>query len=59
MKALATNPLTYVIAFGAVGAGLVIAGAALLAGAGWSLCIAGAFLLAAARFISKGMTPNG
>lgn len=57
-SALAVHPLAYVIAFGVIGAALIVAGVAVLAGAGWSLVAAGIFLLAGAAFITRGMS-NG
>lgn len=54
--ALASNPLAYVVAFGIGGASLVVAGVAVLAGAGWALVAAGGFLMAGAAFITRGMT---
>ena len=58
IKALLVNPMTYVLGFGAVGAALVVAGIAVLAGAGFALVAAGAFLIAASAFITRGMS-NG
>ena len=57
-SALAVHPLAYVVAFGVIGAALIVAGVAVLAGAGWSLVVAGGFLLAGAAFITRGMS-NG
>lgn len=59
LKALAANPLAYVIGFGLFGAMSIVAGVAVLAGAGWALVASGAFLLAAASYITKGLRPNG
>lgn len=60
LKALAANPMTYVLGFAVGGAALVVAGVGVLAGAGWSLVAAGAFLIAAAAFITRGMgSTNG
>lgn len=58
VAALAANPMTYVLGFGIGGAALIVAGVAVLAGAGWSLIAAGAFLLGGATFVTRGMT-NG
>lgn len=55
-SSLAVNPLAYVVAFGVIGAALIVAGVAVLAGAGWSLVAAGAFLIAGAAFITRGMS---
>lgn len=62
MEALAkllANPMTYVLGFALSGAVSVVAGVALLAGAGWALVACGALLFAAAGYITKGLTPNG
>ena len=57
-RTAATKPLTYVLGFALIGAGLVVAGVGVLAGPGFALIAAGAFLLAGAAFITRGMT-NG
>ena len=59
LAALAANPMTYVLGFALSGAASVVAGVAILSGAGWALVSAGAFLIAAAGYITTGMKPNG
>ena len=59
LKALAANPIAYVVGLSVAGALSVVVGVGLLAGAGWSLVALGAFLIAAASFITKGLKPNG
>lgn len=58
LRALALNPYAYVIAFNILGAGAVVTGIAMLAGAGWALVAAGSFAIAAANYITKGLKPN-
>lgn len=59
LKALAANPYAYVIGFSVVGASSIVAGVAVMAGAGWALVASGVFLIAAASYITKGLKPNG
>jgi len=59
LAALAVNPMTYVLGFATGGAASIVAGVAVLAGAGLALVVAGAFLIAAASYITKGLKPNG
>ena len=58
-KAFVNSPMTYVIAFAIFGAVSVVAGVAVIAGAGWAFVSAGGFLLSASAYITKGLTPNG
>jgi hypothetical protein len=59
LAALAANPLTYVLGFAVIGAAGIVAGVAILAGAGWALIASGVFLIVGAGFITRGMSPNG
>ena len=59
VRRIALHPLTYVLGFCASGAGLIVAGVAILAGTGYALVTAGVALIAGARFISRGMTSDG
>lgn len=57
--AIAANPMTYVLGFALCGSVSIVAGVAILAGAGWAMVAGGAFMIAAAGYITKGLTPNG
>lgn len=59
LKALAANPLAYVIGLAGIGAVSIVSGIAVLVGLGWALVASGAFLIAAASYITRGMKPNG
>ena len=56
IKKIAAHPMTYVLAFAVCGACSIVAGVAVLAGAGWALVASGGLLLTAAGYITKGMT---
>ena len=49
------SALVWFLALGATGIALVVAGVAVLAGAGWALITAGAFLIFTAALIGQGM----
>ena len=59
LAGLAANPMTYVLGFAIGGAVSIVAGVAVLLGAGSALLAAGFFLIAAASYITKGLKPNG
>lgn len=58
LRSVAASPYTYVFGFSAVGASSIVAGIALLAGAGFALLSVGAFLLIAAAYITRGLKPS-
>ena len=59
LLSLLLHPLTVVVALAVSGAGFMVAGVCLVAGAGWGMVLAGGFLLAAASFLTRGMKVNG
>ena len=56
---VAVNPMTYILGFSVAGASSIVAGVAILAGAGFALVTAGVFLIASAGYLTKGLKPNG
>lgn len=59
LQAALASPMTYVLGFALLGASSIVAGAAIIWGAGPALIAAGAFLLVAAGVVVKGMKLNG
>lgn len=59
LKALAMNPMAYVIGFGVFGAISISAGIGLCFGIGYSLVSLGAFSIGASAYVSRGMRANG
>lgn len=51
-------PLIIVCTLALIGAGLIVAGLALLAGAAWALIGAGGFLIATSVILTRGLRPN-
>lgn len=59
MKTMLVHPLTYVLLFAVGGAASIVAGVAVVAGAGWAFITAGVLLIAGSAFVAKGMSANG
>jgi hypothetical protein len=59
LLAIISNPFFWVIGFASIGAISIVGGIEILAGNGLALITFGGFLIAAARYITKGLKPNG